>query len=279
MNIKFVGAHPNNFQVGRGGKSIKYVVCHWIVGTLESADATFQNPQRIASATYGIGDNDTHQYVKENDTAYANGNFLSNQESISIEHEGGPDIPITNATYETSAQLIAEVCKRYLIPLDRNHIRKHNEVSDKPTQCPGTLDLDRLIKRAKELYQQNDTLIDQPAWTAQTKIPINTVTVLETYTEKELQAVRSDYIAKDQTIKDLQIANNQQAIIVGEYQKQAEQLNEDLYKLTQDFRKYKDTHPDTPVSPNLPPTTPPAPPPGGKSFINYLRQLWPNLFK
>lgn len=158
LSIKWIGANANNYQVGRAGKTVKYVVCHWIVGTLESADATFQNPTRIASATYGIGGNDIHQYVKETDTAYANGNLLSNRESCSIEHEGGWLLPDgvtrfkpTDQTHETSAQLVADICKRYNIPIDRQHILKHSEVSDKPTSCPGLLDIDRIVKRAKEL--------------------------------------------------------------------------------------------------------------------------------
>lgn len=154
MNIKWVGAHPNNFQTGRDGKQIKYIVCHWIVGTLASADITFQNPQRLASATYGVGGEEIHQYVKEEDTAFANGNYLSNQESISIEHEGGPTLPISEKTYDTSAKLVAHLAKKYNIPLNRNFIKKHNEVSDKPTQCPGYLDIDKIIAMAEAYNTQ-----------------------------------------------------------------------------------------------------------------------------
>lgn len=235
MNIKFVGANANNYQVGREGQQIKDIVCHWIVGSLESADATFQDPKRIASANYGVGDLDIHQYVLDGNTAYANGNLLSNRESISIEHEGGPTIPITDATYESSSQLIAHLSRLYNIPLDRNHIKKHNEVSDKPTQCPGTLDLDRLIKRAKEI----NNVPAQPTWNDQTKIPLNVVTVLDKYEERELQAIRSDYIDKDQSLKDLRSVNNQQSTIIKEYQTQVEDLNNDLGKTLKDFKEYK----------------------------------------
>ena len=151
MNIKFVGCHPNNFQVGRGGKKIDQVVLHWIVGTLASADATFQNPNRFASATYGIGHTEIHQYVKEENTAFANGNFDSNQRAVSIEHEGGPNLPISEDTYQTSIKLVADICKRNNIPCDRFHIRRHNEVSNTPTQCPGNLDIDRIVREAAKL--------------------------------------------------------------------------------------------------------------------------------
>lgn len=155
MNIQWIGSHPNNYDVGRKGSQIKYVVLHWIVGTLESADATFQKSDRFASATYGIGDSEIHQYVNESDTSYANGNLISNRESITIEHEGGWELPDgtrlkpTPQTHETSAGLVADICKRYRIPIDRNHIKGHREISS--TQCPGTLDIDQIITRAKEL--------------------------------------------------------------------------------------------------------------------------------
>lgn len=143
MNIIWKGAHANNFQVGRAGNSVKKIVIHWIVGSLESADATFQKPDRIASAHYGIGDKDVHQYVKEEDTAYHCGNLTTNRQSIGIEHEGGPDLPISEATYKSSAELVASLCRKYAIPVDRTHIIKHSEV--KATQCPGTFDIDKLI--------------------------------------------------------------------------------------------------------------------------------------
>lgn len=147
MDIQWIGAHANNYQKTRYGNKIDKIIIHWIVGTLQSADATFANPNRVASAHYGVGGRTIHQYVKEEDTAYHAGNLTVNRQSIGIEHEGGPDIPISNETYETSGQLIAEIAKRYDIPLDREHIKGHREI--KATQCPGTIDIDRLISIAK----------------------------------------------------------------------------------------------------------------------------------
>lgn len=143
MNITWVGANSNNFEKGRQGNTVKKVVIHWIVGRLSAADATFQDPTRQASAHYGIGNTVIHQYVKEEDTAYHAGNLTVNRQSIGIEHEGGPDIPISELTYKTSSELVADICRRYSIPADRQHIIKHSEV--KATQCPGTLDIDRLV--------------------------------------------------------------------------------------------------------------------------------------
>jgi len=147
--IKQVPANKNNYGVGRNGEKIDKIIVHWIVGTLESCDATFQNPTRLASAHYGIGDDEIHQYVKEEDTAWHAGNLTVNRQSIGIEHEGGPDLPISETTYQTSARLINEICQRYSIPIDREHIKGHREI--KATQCPGTLDIDRLVNMAKSI--------------------------------------------------------------------------------------------------------------------------------
>lgn len=144
MNIQWIGANAANFQKGRNGSSVSKIVLHWIVGKLSAADATFQDPNRVASAHYGIGNTVIHQYVKEEDTAYHAGNLTVNRQSIGIEHEGGPDFPISELTYKTSAELIADLCRRYSIPADRAHIIKHSEVP-RATQCPGTLDVDRLV--------------------------------------------------------------------------------------------------------------------------------------
>lgn len=128
-------------------KPITHIVIHWIVGNLASADATFKNPTRNASAHYGIEDSTIFQWVDEAHTAYHAGNYAYNQKSIGIEHSASPDRPASEATYQTSGKLIAEIAKRYSIPLDRTHIVGHKEVS--ATQCPGTMDIDKLISIAK----------------------------------------------------------------------------------------------------------------------------------
>ena len=148
MTIKWLGANSNNFQVGRSGNKIDKVVLHWIVGKLSAADAVFNNPDRQVSAHYGIGHTEVHQYVKEEDTAYHAGNLTVNRQSIGIEHEGGPDLPISEDTHKTSIELITDICRRYNIPADRQHILKHSEI--KATQCPGTLDIDRIVREVQK---------------------------------------------------------------------------------------------------------------------------------
>lgn len=133
-----------NFDTNR--KPINRIVIHWIVGTLAAADSQFQKPNST-SAHYAVEDTTVHQYVKEEHVAYHAGNYAMNQRSIGIEHSAAPDRPASEETYKTSATLIREIAKRHNIPLDRTHIIKHSEVV--PTQCCGTVDVDRLINLAK----------------------------------------------------------------------------------------------------------------------------------
>lgn len=137
LNIKWVGSP--NYGATRFGNNIEYIVCHWVVGTLASADAVFANPKSQVSAHYGVGNGEIHQYVKESATAWHAGNQTANRKSIGIEHQGGPNLPITDAVYNTSADLIADICRRYG---KRFPLRAHREFY--ATACPGTLDLNRL---------------------------------------------------------------------------------------------------------------------------------------
>lgn len=182
MDIKWIGAHANNFGVGRNGLKINKIVMHWIVGDLASSDITFSRSTRLASAHYGVGPNEIHQYVKEEDTAWHASNLTVNRESIGIEHEGGKllldgtrEKPI-ESTLQRSAQLVADICKRYNLPIDRNTIHVHNEY--KATICPGTLDVDRIMQLAKTINETPQLVI-----TDQTRIP--------QIDNMEVQAIRS----------------------------------------------------------------------------------------
>jgi N-acetylmuramoyl-L-alanine amidase CwlA len=213
MTTKWIGASSNNYTVGRGGKEIKLIALHWIVGTLESADATFANPDRKASAHYGIGDNEIHQWVKEEDTAWHAGNWTVNQTSIGIEHEGGwllPDgtrkVP-TEATHQTSAKLVADICSRYGIPIDKEHIRTHQEYS--ATQCPGSLDVDRIIELARAISapEPQPEVITDP----KTKIDME-----GEWGIMELQAVRSTVNDQKRALENCENAKNTEISEINE---------------------------------------------------------------
>ena len=139
-----------NYNQGRNGNKTTKIVTHWVgSGTYESAVSWLTNPASKVSAHYVISGDRVTQCVKEEDTAWHAGNLTVNRTSIGIEHDAISNKPATETTYKTSAKLISEICKRYSIPIDREHIIKHSEV--KPTACPGTMDLDKLVSLAKGL--------------------------------------------------------------------------------------------------------------------------------
>ena len=143
--------------------TIDRVVIHSIVGTIDGANAVFNNDSGNydRSAHYGVGlDGSLVQWVSESATAYHAANYSMNKRSIGIEHEdnGKAFDPRSDALYATSAKLVADICQFYQIPIDRNHIIKHNEVQDPnnpnkkvSTQCPGSLDIDRIVREAQQL--------------------------------------------------------------------------------------------------------------------------------
>jgi len=138
-----------NYTEGRGGIIPSVICIHWIgAGTPQGAIAWFANPSSQVSAHYLVAGKSIYQFVEEEDVAWHSGDWKTNTESIGIEHYATPDHPASDDTYNTSAELVKDICKRYNIPIDREHIIKHSEV--KSTACPGTLDVDRIISLAKE---------------------------------------------------------------------------------------------------------------------------------
>jgi hypothetical protein len=149
--IQWRGPVPaSNHAVGRDGNSVELIVDHWTVVMFEGAIRRFKDPASILSAHYVIGsDGRIAQLVSEDDTAYHAGEFSVNQRSIGIEHEAGPAMPPSEALYAASARLHADIASRYGLRLDVGAtVLPHGAIV--PTECPGTLDLDRIVREALE---------------------------------------------------------------------------------------------------------------------------------
>lgn len=147
MNITWRGS--KNFS--KRTAKIDRIVIHWFgVGTLENADSRFRNTNQ-ASAHYGISKGRVYQWVDEKYAAWHAGVWAMNNRSIGIEHDAGIKPTVRNLSdqdYQLSGELVAQISKRWGIPLDRAHVIGHNQI--KATQCPGTIDLDRIIRIAKQ---------------------------------------------------------------------------------------------------------------------------------
>lgn len=149
------GIPGSNYQVGRA-RVIDQITFHHIVGDAPAAIARFRDNTQQVSATYVIGSDGTiYQCVAEKDTPYTDANFDSNSRAITIEHAGGhASVPYTEAMYKASAQLVSWIISRYNI----TRFMRHRDVSQKPTACPGNLDVERIIREAKseEIMQSGD---------------------------------------------------------------------------------------------------------------------------
>ena len=150
----WVGAHPNNFTIGRNGRTIKRLIVHSTQGTLQATANHFNNPKAKVSAHYGIGKKrELEQYVKLADTAHHAGNWKINLESVGIEFEDIYDgVEHNPVQYDLGAELIAALCKRFKLgkPSSSN-VEPHNKY--RATLCPADLDVQKLISLAQVKYE------------------------------------------------------------------------------------------------------------------------------
>lgn len=124
--------------------------------TLEGADNVFAgNSNRQVSAHFGVEEETIHQYVKLTDTAWHSGNWMANLTSVGIEHSAAPGRPASEVTYNTSAELICNICTQLGLVPSRALLHKHSEFNS--TSCPGTIDLDHLAELAIAKWQAKST--------------------------------------------------------------------------------------------------------------------------
>jgi len=154
-----------NFWAGRKGYKPEAIVIHIMDGTLSGTDSWFTNSLSQVSAHYGIGKNgEVHQYVKEEDISWHAGridtpiwkliklNVNPNLYTIGIEHEGKSDDIWTEEMKQASSMMIREICQRWQIPIDRDHIVGHFEIFSKKPNCPAVNKkiLDELVSLASQ---------------------------------------------------------------------------------------------------------------------------------
>lgn len=156
-----VPADPSNYTKGRQAK-ISSVTVHHMAGVLsaERCGQIFQTPGRNGSTHYGIGVNgEIGVYVEEENTAWANSNWASNNESVSIEFSNsatGGDWPVSDATLASGIKLIADIAKRNnlgtLVP--GQNLTWHSFHAQ--TSCPGPYLLARIQYIADEANKINN---------------------------------------------------------------------------------------------------------------------------
>jgi hypothetical protein len=101
-------------------------------------------------------DGQVAQYVPERDTAWHAGNWLANLETIGIEHSGFHPLEgfwsPTEAQFLASAQLAADICRRWGITPSSSTIVPHSSINLAKPLCPGGgFDFEAYIAVVQEL--------------------------------------------------------------------------------------------------------------------------------
>lgn len=138
--MSWLPASSANYDVGRRGNAISYIVIHDTESSYSSALGVFQDPRAKRSAHYVVsGTGAVTRMVAESNTAWHAGNYTYNLRSIGIEHElyRGTNPFYTEAEYQASAQLVCAIASRYGVQLDRQHVIGHVEVPFATHTDPG----------------------------------------------------------------------------------------------------------------------------------------------
>lgn len=129
-----------HFTAGRNGRKIKYIVVHHNAGRLSVQGCYNVWQTRRASAHYQVeAGGRIGQLVWDRDTAWHAANSVANQESIGIEHANSstPTSPITEATLDNGAHLVAALCLLHKLGRPQWNVNVFPHKKWTATSCPG----------------------------------------------------------------------------------------------------------------------------------------------
>lgn len=131
-------AHPNNYSAGLNRPN--KIIIHVVQGTWGSALNWFQNAASGVAAHFTVATTGRiGQSLGDLAAGYHAGNWTYNKSSIGIEHAGYVSDPswFTDEMYHASARLVAWLCKKHGIPVDRKHILAHSQIPGTTHTDPG----------------------------------------------------------------------------------------------------------------------------------------------
>ena len=150
-----------NFEKGRKGHKPEIICLHIGDGTKKQIYSEFLNAEK--SSHYCVNkDGSVWQFVLDENTAWTNGDIKAptsevviskgklnpNTYSLSIEHEGYGHTDINAIQYNTTIQLVKELCQKWNIPINRKYIIGHREINSVTKTCPGLISIPRIIVEA-----------------------------------------------------------------------------------------------------------------------------------
>ena len=136
LSYPYYQAASSNYSRGRE-QPIRYITIHHSAGWEQTLRYLWADPNRNGSSHFWVGNQPNHieQYVDTVDTAWTNGNWRSNNESITIEVRGDWRGYYDQQTLNNLGKLLYELRKAY----PNVNIEYHKDVSDKITLCPAEL--------------------------------------------------------------------------------------------------------------------------------------------
>lgn len=155
-------ARPSMQRSSRNGARIDHVILHhgattnadWMIDAMVSAS-------KQVSANYVCRANgQLVSIVPEEYRAWTSASASWDGRSITVEcaNLSTNGWTISDASHEALAQLCADVSTRYGFALSRDSVLGHRELNQRygasyATACPGAMDLDRIVARAKEIQK------------------------------------------------------------------------------------------------------------------------------
>jgi N-acetyl-anhydromuramyl-L-alanine amidase AmpD len=161
MPPQLMSCAAGNFRRGRpAGLLPQAVVLHRSGGSRDTFRARFNDPSASVSAHYVVGrDGTVDQYVLDGDTAFhagiadgatwrllrpgVNPNFYT----IGVELEGPAEGDWPDAQINAAAGLIAEICRRWTIAIDADHVVQHSAIRAS-SRCAVDCPIDRIVAAA-----------------------------------------------------------------------------------------------------------------------------------
>lgn len=141
MNITWKGSP--NYWAGRT-QTIREIILHWMAGTLAGTDRIFADPSSQVSAHSGYEDDDRHDYVRIEDTAWAA--RQANPFTINLELSAAPGRAPSDKTYENVIKDCAAYCKEYGLGSDAiKAINPHMKYVN--TRCSGSNEDGKVLEK------------------------------------------------------------------------------------------------------------------------------------
>ena len=113
--VDFTRISPN--RTSPRSHDIDTITIHCVVGqcSVESLGAIFAQSSKSASSNYGVGyDGRIGMYVEESDRSWCSSNAANDNRAVTIEVASDTTHPyaVTDAAYEATIRLVADICRR-----------------------------------------------------------------------------------------------------------------------------------------------------------------------